>query len=201
MVQIFLYGGYSKEVSSEKSSEKGVVHADLWSLDPRTWEWNKVCTFTISSFMILQLDWTPFFLCIVIKLVAVIRWRKLGCLLALVQGFRYVSTKSVLCCLVVLWTWKWKVRKWLYPCFLFFFLYIKLNYHRPVWFIGAGDVMMSLFLNELYGFQLDNRRWYPIELRKEKSSKDKVMILSTRVSVACCIYVLSSFFFYRQRRI
>jgi len=23
----------------------------------------------------------------------------------------------------------------------------------------AGDVMMSLFLNELYGFQLDNRRW------------------------------------------
>lgn len=61
--------------------------------------------------------------------------------------------------------------------------------------------MMSLFLNELYGFQLDNRRWYPIELRKEKSSKDKVMILSTRVSVACCIYVLSSFFFYRQRRI
>lgn len=45
MLQIFLYGGYSKEVSSEKSSEKGVVHADLWSLDPRTWEWNKVCTF------------------------------------------------------------------------------------------------------------------------------------------------------------
>lgn len=25
--------------------------------------------------------------------------------------------------------------------------------------ILAGDVMMSLFLNELYGFQLDNRRW------------------------------------------
>lgn len=43
MLQIFLYGGYSKEVSSEKSSEKGIVHADLWSLDPRTWEWNKVC--------------------------------------------------------------------------------------------------------------------------------------------------------------
>lgn len=40
--EIFLYGGYSKEVSSEKSSEKGIVHADLWSLDPRTWEWNKV---------------------------------------------------------------------------------------------------------------------------------------------------------------
>lgn len=45
LLQIFLYGGYSKEVSSEKSSEKGIVHADLWSLDPRTWEWNKVCNF------------------------------------------------------------------------------------------------------------------------------------------------------------
>lgn len=26
-------------------------------------------------------------------------------------------------------------------------------------FICAGDVIMSLFLNELYGFQLDNHRW------------------------------------------
>lgn len=25
--------------------------------------------------------------------------------------------------------------------------------------ICAGDVIMSLFLNELYGFQLDNHRW------------------------------------------
>lgn len=42
-LQIFLYGGYSKEVSSDKTgSEKGIVHSDLWSLDPRTWEWNKV---------------------------------------------------------------------------------------------------------------------------------------------------------------
>ncbi|TQD79022.1 hypothetical protein C1H46_035408 [Malus baccata] len=41
--EIFLYGGYSKEVSSDKTgSEKGIVHSDLWSLDPRTWEWNKV---------------------------------------------------------------------------------------------------------------------------------------------------------------
>ena len=42
--QIFLYGGYFKEVASDKSSstEKGVVHSDMWSLDPRTWEWNKV---------------------------------------------------------------------------------------------------------------------------------------------------------------
>ncbi|ONK77696.1 uncharacterized protein A4U43_C02F9570 [Asparagus officinalis] len=37
-----------------------------------------------------------------------------------------------------------------------------------------GDVLMSLFINELYGFQLDNRRWYPLELRKEKSTKGKL---------------------------
>jgi hypothetical protein len=43
-LQIFLYGGYSKEISSDKnSSEKGIVHSDMWSLDPRTWEWSKVC--------------------------------------------------------------------------------------------------------------------------------------------------------------
>jgi N-acetylneuraminic acid mutarotase len=42
-LQIYLYGGYFKEVSSDK--EKGTVHADMWSLDPRTWEWNKVDTY------------------------------------------------------------------------------------------------------------------------------------------------------------
>ncbi|GFZ03837.1 Galactose oxidase/kelch repeat superfamily protein [Actinidia rufa] len=36
-----------------------------------------------------------------------------------------------------------------------------------------GDVIMSFFLNELYGFQLDSRRWYPLELRKEKSTKNQ----------------------------
>ncbi|CAN6808632.1 unnamed protein product [Brassica oleracea var. botrytis] len=110
--EIFLYGGYSKEVSSEKSSEKGVVHADLWSLDPRTWEWNKV--------------------------------KKIGMPPSSRAGFSVCVHKK-----------------------------------RALLFGGVvdmemeGDVMMSLFLNELYGFQLDNRRWYPIELRKGKSSKDK----------------------------
>ncbi|KAG7537363.1 hypothetical protein ISN44_As13g012600 [Arabidopsis suecica] len=110
--EIFLYGGYSKEVSSEKSSEKGIVHADLWSLDPRTWEWNKV--------------------------------KKIGMPPSSRAGFSVCVHKK-----------------------------------RALLFGGVvdmemeGDVMMSLFLNELYGFQLDNRRWYPIELRKEKSSKDK----------------------------
>ncbi|KAJ8753465.1 hypothetical protein K2173_019864 [Erythroxylum novogranatense] len=37
-----------------------------------------------------------------------------------------------------------------------------------------GDSMMSVFLNELYGFQLDNHRWHPLELRKGKSTKEKV---------------------------
>ncbi|KAG7533686.1 Kelch-type beta propeller [Arabidopsis thaliana x Arabidopsis arenosa] len=110
--EIFLYGGYSKEVSSEKSSEKGIVHADLWSLDPRTWEWNKV--------------------------------KKIGMPPSSRAGFSVCVHKK-----------------------------------RALLFGGVvdmemeGDVMMSLFLNELYGFQLDNRRWYPIELRKEKSTKDK----------------------------
>ncbi|KAK1293784.1 hypothetical protein QJS10_CPA16g00284 [Acorus calamus] len=40
---VYLYGGYSKEVASDKNnSEKGIVYSDMWSLDPRTWEWNKV---------------------------------------------------------------------------------------------------------------------------------------------------------------
>ncbi|MCO5578073.1 hypothetical protein L7F22_031911 [Adiantum nelumboides] len=41
--EVFLYGGYFKDHGSEKdTSEKGVVHADLWMLDPRSWEWSKV---------------------------------------------------------------------------------------------------------------------------------------------------------------
>uniref|UniRef100_A0A9I9DYK0 DUF4110 domain-containing protein n=1 Tax=Cucumis melo TaxID=3656 RepID=A0A9I9DYK0_CUCME len=41
--EVFLYGGYFKEIQSDKgTSERGVVHADMWSLDPRTWQWNKV---------------------------------------------------------------------------------------------------------------------------------------------------------------
>lgn len=44
-LQVFLYGGYFKEIQSDKgTSERGVVHADMWSLDPRTWQWNKVYT-------------------------------------------------------------------------------------------------------------------------------------------------------------
>ncbi len=42
-LQVFLYGGYFKDAMADKDgSEKGVVHADMWTLDPRTWEWNKV---------------------------------------------------------------------------------------------------------------------------------------------------------------
>ncbi|KAL2346997.1 hypothetical protein Fmac_000997 [Flemingia macrophylla] len=111
---IFLYGGYSKEVSSDKNnSEKGFVHSDMWSLDPKTWEWNKV--------------------------------KKSGMPPGPRAGFSMCVHKR-----------------------------------RAVLFGGVvdvevqGDVMMSLFLNELYGFQLDTNRWYPLELRKEKSTKDKL---------------------------
>jgi hypothetical protein len=50
-LQVFLYGGYFKDAMADKDgSEKGVVHADMWMLDPRTWEWNKVSSavFTFS---------------------------------------------------------------------------------------------------------------------------------------------------------
>ncbi|KAG9446315.1 hypothetical protein H6P81_012443 [Aristolochia fimbriata] len=112
--EIFLYGGYSKEVLADKnSSEKGIVHSDMWSLDPKTWEWNKV--------------------------------KKSGMPPGPRAGFSMCVHKR-----------------------------------RAVLFGGVvdmeveGDVLMSLFLNELYGYQLDNRRWYPLELRKDKSTKDKL---------------------------
>ncbi|KAG8379403.1 hypothetical protein BUALT_Bualt07G0084900 [Buddleja alternifolia] len=113
--EIYLYGGYSKEVSSseKKVSEKGIVHSDMWSLDPRTWEWNKV--------------------------------KKSGMPPGARAGFSMCVHKK-----------------------------------RALLFGGVvdmemeGDVMMSLFLNEIYGFQLDNHRWYPLELRKEKATKDKL---------------------------
>ncbi|KAK9278334.1 hypothetical protein L1049_027899 [Liquidambar formosana] len=112
--EIFLYGGYSKEVSADKSSsEKGIVHSDMWSLDPKTWEWNKV--------------------------------KKSGMPPGPRAGFSMCVHKK-----------------------------------RALLFGGVvdmevkDDVIMSLFLNELYGFQVDSRRWYPLELRKEKSTKDKL---------------------------
>ncbi|XP_044497365.1 kelch domain-containing protein 4 isoform X2 [Mangifera indica] len=118
--EIFLYGGYSKEVLSDKNdSEKGIVHSDLWSLDPKTWEWNKV--------------------------------KKSGMPPGPRAGFSMCVHKK-----------------------------------RAVLFGGVvdmereGDVLMSLFLNELYGFQLDNHRWYPLELRKEKPTKCKLKKSSER---------------------
>lgn len=112
--EVVLYGGYSKEVSTDKNqSEKGSIHSDLWSLDPRTWEWSKV--------------------------------KKIGMPPGPRAGFSMCVHKK-----------------------------------RALLFGGVvdmemkGDVIMSLFLNELYGFQFDNHRWYPLELRKEKSTKDKL---------------------------
>lgn len=120
--QIYLYGGYFKEVSSDKNaSEKGTVHADMWSLDPRTWEWNKV--------------------------------KKTGMPPGPRAGFSMCVHKK-----------------------------------RAVLFGGVvdmeveGDVLMSMFMNELYGFQLDNHRWYPLELRKDKPSKNKTKDIKRRES-------------------
>uniref|UniRef100_M8BS32 DUF4110 domain-containing protein n=1 Tax=Aegilops tauschii TaxID=37682 RepID=M8BS32_AEGTA len=111
--KIYMYGGYFKEVSSDKNaSEKGTVHADMWSLDPRTWEWNKV--------------------------------KKTGMPPGPRAGFSMCVHKK-----------------------------------RAVLFGGVvdmeveADVLMSMFMNELYGFQLDNHRWYPLELRKDKPAKNK----------------------------
>ncbi|KAF8021545.1 hypothetical protein BT93_G1863 [Corymbia citriodora subsp. variegata] len=118
--EIFLYGGYSKEVSNDKSSsEKGIVHADMWSLDPRTWEWNKV--------------------------------KKIGMPPGPRAGFSMCVHKKR-----------------------------ALPFGGVVDMEVEGDVMMSLFLNELYGFQLDNHRWYTLELRKEKSTKEKLKLTSDR---------------------
>ncbi|PKA61367.1 Acyl-CoA-binding domain-containing protein 4 [Apostasia shenzhenica] len=112
--EIFLYGGYSKEVSTDKNGlEKGIVHSDMWVLDPRTWEWNKV--------------------------------KKVGIAPGPRAGFSMCIHKK-----------------------------------RAVLFGGVvdmeveGDSLMSLFMNELYGFQLDTRRWYPLELRKDKPIKEKL---------------------------
>lgn len=151
-------------VIQKKSHLRRALRKELFMLIyglliPEPGNGTKYVLFIISSFIILQFlstRWNSYSFFVV-----VIRWRKLGCLLAPVQGFRYVSTKSVLCCLVVSWIWKWKVRKWFYPLFVFFLnIWIcKVELSSTCVIYLAGDVMMSLFLNELYGFQLDNRRW------------------------------------------
>lgn len=110
--EIFLYGGYYKDAGNEKDgSEKGVVHADMWVLDPRTFEWNKV--------------------------------KKLGMPPGPRAGFSMCIHKK-----------------------------------RAILFGGVvdtedKDVIRSTFMNEMYAFQMDNRRWFPLELRRPKAPKGK----------------------------
>lgn len=111
--EVFLYGGYFKDPVTEKdASEKGVVHADLWMIDPRCWEWSKV--------------------------------KKQGMPPGARAGFSMCIHKK-----------------------------------RAILFGGVvdteaeGDVLHSTFLNEMYAFQMDNRRWYPLELRRAKLPKQK----------------------------
>lgn len=98
----------------------------------------------------------------------------MGCHLGRVQGFLCVCTKKELFYLVVSLTWKLKVSSFLYVigfsidthhiCF-FNISGIKINIlfvdSFDVFYI-AGDVLLSMFLNELYGFQLDTQRWYVV---------------------------------------
>ncbi|KAL3684696.1 hypothetical protein R1sor_002718 [Riccia sorocarpa] len=112
--EVFMYGGYFKDHQStdKEVSEKGVVLADMWCLDPRTFEWNKV--------------------------------KKIGLPPGPRAGFSLCVHKK-----------------------------------RAVFFGGVvdseetGDLIRSVFLNDMYGFQMDNRRWYPMELRKPKAPKSK----------------------------
>ncbi|CAN1777258.1 Kelch domain-containing protein 4 [Linum perenne] len=135
--EIFLYGGYSKEVTSDKvNTEKGNVHADMWSLDPRTWEWNKVKKSGMPPG-----PRAGFSVCVHKK-----RTVMFGGVVDMEMEGQFINL-NVYCHIYGSWL----------SCS-----------------VNAGDVMMSLFLNELYGFQLDNHRWYPLELRKEKSTKDKL---------------------------
>ncbi|GFP84629.1 kelch domain-containing protein 4 [Phtheirospermum japonicum] len=128
--EIYLYGGYSKEVSSsdKKVSEKGIVHSDMWCLDPRTWEWNKV--------------------------------KKSGMPPGPRAGFSMCVHKKRVLLFGGVVDMEMEVE-----------LLLCVHSSDPSFY--TGDLMMSLFLNEIYGFQLDNHRWYPLELRKEKATKDK----------------------------
>ncbi|KAJ7535231.1 hypothetical protein O6H91_12G023500 [Diphasiastrum complanatum] len=114
--EIFLYGGYFKDHVGDKDGlDKGVVHADMWTLDPRAWDWSKV--------------------------------KKLGMPPGPRAGFSMCVHKK-----------------------------------RAVLFGGVvdtedtGDLLNSTFLNEMYAFQMDNRRWYPLELRKAKVFKTKAKV-------------------------
>nr|CAB3484909.1 unnamed protein product [Digitaria exilis] len=138
-LQIYLYGGYFKEVASDK--EKGTVHADMWSLDPRTWEWNKV----------KKAGMPPgpragFSMCVHKKRAVLFG----GVVDMEVEGF-LPNVQNIL----------WTVAK-----------------EANLW----CDVIMSMFMNELYGFQLDNHRWYPLELRKDKPAKNKTKDIKRKES-------------------
>eukprot|EP00897_Mesotaenium_endlicherianum_P009125 jgi/Mesen1/8240/ME000443S07392 len=112
--EIFLYGGYFKDHAKDKDgSDRGVIHADMWTLDPRSWEWNKV--------------------------------KRLGQPPIARAGFSLCVHKK-----------------------------------RAILYGGVvdqevekGDALKSTFLNDMYVFQMDNRRWYPFTLRRPKDAKNK----------------------------
>ncbi|KAG7021411.1 Kelch domain-containing protein 4 [Cucurbita argyrosperma subsp. argyrosperma] len=150
--EVLLYGGYFKEIQSDKNtSERGVVHADMWSLDPRTWQWNKVKKGGMPPG-----PRAGFSMCVHKR-----RAMLFGGVVDMEVEGKYlncITTNEIDYCPPSLG--------------------LKLKNCRIIVHGRTSDAMMSLFLNELYAFQLDNHRWYPLELRKEKSTKAKIKKIS-----------------------
>ncbi|GJP32137.1 hypothetical protein CLOM_g16664 [Closterium sp. NIES-68] len=110
--EVFLYGGYFKDHAKDADgTDRGVVLSDLWLLDPRSFEWNKV--------------------------------KRLGSPPSARAGFSLAVHRS-----------------------------------RAILFGGVvdteekgGDVLRSTFLDDMFAFQMDARRWFPLLLRSQQQAK------------------------------
>ncbi|CAI5459880.1 unnamed protein product [Closterium sp. Yama58-4] len=110
--EVFLYGGYFKDHARDADGkDKGVVLSDLWLLDPRSFEWNKV--------------------------------KRLGSPPSARAGFSLAVHRT-----------------------------------RAILFGGVidreekgGDVLRSTFLDDLFAFQMDSRRWFPLLLRSQQQAR------------------------------
>ncbi|GJP85577.1 hypothetical protein CLOP_g15686 [Closterium sp. NIES-67] len=110
--EVFLYGGYFKDHAKDADGrDRGVVLSDLWLLDPRSFEWNKV--------------------------------KRLGSPPSARAGFSLAVHRS-----------------------------------RAILVGGVvdteekgGDVLRSIFLDDMFAFQMDARRWFPLLLRSQQQAK------------------------------
>ncbi|CAI5950932.1 unnamed protein product [Closterium sp. NIES-65] len=109
--EVYVYGGYFKDHARDADGkDKGVVLSDLWLLDPRSYEWNKV--------------------------------KRLGSPPSARAGFSLAVHRS-----------------------------------RAILFGGVvdreekgGDVLRSTFLDDMFAFQMDSRRWFPLLLRSQQQA-------------------------------